>query len=146
MTALHTFHHIGAALTGSLPAKSAATLPAYATASCLLLDSRQSAQFLGISVRKFHAMRAELPQPVVLGARCVRWRMEELLAFVHGLQAANEPRMEPPQLRAGRQRRQLSGGDVAGLQGQGAEGLAEAGVGANPALPTNTAVHNDDTR
>lgn len=143
LTALHTFHHIGAALTGTLPSKNADTMPTYATAPSLLLDARQGAQLMGISLRKFHAMRPVLPQPVVLGSRCVRWRLEELMNYVHGLQTTPEPRQEPPQLRAGRERRQLSGADVAGLAGEGAEGVTEVGVGPSPALPS-TAAHEDE--
>jgi predicted DNA-binding transcriptional regulator AlpA len=69
-----------------------------------LLDARQGAALLGVSLRKFHALRPTLPLPVVLSSRVVRWRTAELHLFVESL-AADSDRGEPVQLAAARTRK-----------------------------------------
>lgn len=86
-----------------------------------LVDAKAGARLMSISVRKFHALRPELPPPVVLGARVVRWKTAELRRYVESLAAAHE-RTEPPQLAAAR----ISRRDVAAF-GARAEGSAAAG-------------------
>lgn len=128
MNELETFNQIGAALTGNLrQLQLAQALPP--APSSLLLTARQGADLLGVSLRMFHGMRALLPKPVVLGPRCVRWRREDLLQYVQTLQAATEPRPEPQQLRAGRDKRKGSGGQMAGCVGEPALTQAEPRVG-----------------
>lgn len=81
-----------------------------------LLDARQGAQLLCVSLRKFHALRPHLPEPVTLGGRVVRWRTAELRSYVAALAAA-ATRPEPPQLAAARVSKQAveepSGGNKA---------------------------------
>lgn len=143
MNELQTFNQIGAALTGTLRQLRQAQVPQPAP-SALLLTARQGADLLGVSLRMFHGMRSVMPKPVVLGPRCVRWRREDLLQFVLALQAASEPRQEPPQLRAGRDKRQGHGGSPGGLAGQAAPSQAGPGHGRTPAQP-NTGSHDDGT-
>jgi hypothetical protein len=54
---------------------------------------------LGVSLRKFHAMRTELPAPVVLGPRAVRWKAADLRRYVEDLVGVDH-RPEPRQLSA----------------------------------------------
>lgn len=71
----------------------------------LLLDARNAAAFLGVSLRTLYALRAsgELPPPVQLGERIVRYRRADLVAFTERLQApAAIP--EPAQLARGKRR------------------------------------------
>lgn len=118
MNELQTFTQIGAALTGTLRQLRQSQIP-QPDPSSLLLTARQGADLLGVSLRMFHGMRTVMPKPVVLGPRCVRWRREDLQQFVLALQAASEPRPEPPQLRAGRDKRQGHGGFTGGFGGAG---------------------------
>ena len=73
----------------------------------LLLSLKESAAFLGVSLRKLYELRAagRVPQPVRLADRTVKYRRADLLAFVAQLEPA-EPMPEPPQLAAGRRARQ----------------------------------------
>lgn len=67
----------------------------------LLLTAPQAAEWIGVSERFFHTMRAagQVPPPVVLGPRCLRWIRDELAAAVLALPRQDEPAPEPPQLR-----------------------------------------------
>ena len=76
-----------------------------------LLDARQGAALLGVSLRKFHALRPNLPLPVVLSSRVVRWRTAELHLFVESL-VADPDRGEPVQLADARTR--MRAGDKTG--------------------------------
>jgi predicted DNA-binding transcriptional regulator AlpA len=93
------------------------TVAAYATPAAsgqserLLLSAPEAASMLGMSVRRFHQLRQSLPQPVVLGARHVRWRRAELVAWVECLPANEQARPEPAQLQAGRAARKDRIGD-----------------------------------
>lgn len=64
----------------------------------LLLNAVEAALFLGISERKFHAMRGSegFPAPVYLGARSVRFRAADLERYVSNLPESN--RAEPAHL------------------------------------------------
>jgi predicted DNA-binding transcriptional regulator AlpA len=78
-----------------------------------LLDAKNGAAFLGISVRKFYQLRAQgaLPAPVRLGERTVRYRRSDLVTFVERLQVA-ESIPEPQQLAAGKAKRQAERAEV----------------------------------
>lgn len=89
-----------------------------------LVDARDAARMLSISLRAFHGMRSVLPKPVVLGVRAVRWKTSELRQFVEQL-AGTHLRPEPPQLAAGRQAKRA-------LQDQGGDHVA--GPNHRPAL------------
>jgi predicted DNA-binding transcriptional regulator AlpA len=92
-----------AALTGRRRApKPTASTPQIAPA---LLDAKAGASLLSVSLRKFHQLRDELPKPVRLSARVVRWRRSELLSYVENLAVAGERQDEPPQLAAGKARK-----------------------------------------
>jgi predicted DNA-binding transcriptional regulator AlpA len=63
----------------------------------VLLSAPRAAQLLEISERRFHELRREanFPEAVLLGARCVRWHREELVAYAKALPRATllpEPR------------------------------------------------------
>ena len=80
----------------------------------LLLTATEAASLLGMSVRQFHKLRPQLPAPVVLGPRHVRWRRADLCDWVVALDAESRTRPEPSQLRAGRVRKNSGiGGQVA---------------------------------
>lgn len=70
-----------------------------------LLDARESAQLLGVSLRSFRniAKRPECPQPRELGPRTYRWVRAELEAFAAALPVASG--QEPAALQAARARR-----------------------------------------
>ena len=55
-----------------------------------LLTADEVAHFLGVSLRKLWNMRRcqQLPPPLKLGARGVRWREEDIVAFVKNLAQA----------------------------------------------------------
>lgn len=131
-------------LTASFPFTSPA-VPARATSqpTPLLLSAPESAAMLGMSVRRFHQLRHSLPQPVVLGARHVRWRLADLVTWVESLSANTTARAEPPQLQAGRaarKRRAASASvdrpvDIQSPHGetQHARGMKQSAVPSNPA-------------
>ena len=100
-----THHQIAAALAGrfgnSLP-RQPVTLP-----DRLLLSATESAGLLGMSLRKFHQTRPELPDPVVIGARHVRWRRADLVAWVESLTGVAD-RSEPSQLVAGKTKKRVA--------------------------------------
>ena len=83
----------------------------------ILVDAPTAAAVLSISERAFHTLRkrSEFPSDatVVLGPRCVRFRLEALYAFARSL--ALSPKIEPRQpprrveVRRGRERRSESG-------------------------------------
>lgn len=70
------------------------------TAEKELLNFRESAALLGVSVRTFHALRAEawLPTPLELGPRLLRWRRAELLEALAKKAPRQAARAEPAQL------------------------------------------------
>jgi predicted DNA-binding transcriptional regulator AlpA len=65
----------------------------------ILVDAPTAAATLSISKRAFHSLRKRLDFPqnatVVLGPRCVRFRLEALHTFA--LSLASTPRREPEQ-------------------------------------------------
>jgi predicted DNA-binding transcriptional regulator AlpA len=69
-----------------------------------LLNFREAAALMGISVRSFHALRAEpwLPAPIVLSARLLRWRKQELLDALAAKAPRQTSRNEPRQLASAR--------------------------------------------
>lgn len=71
----------------------------------LLLSAQQSADFLGISLRKYYDLRAagKLPPPVYLSERIVRQRRSDLIAFVERLETSIAP--EPSNLVEGKRRK-----------------------------------------
>lgn len=80
----------------------------------LLLTATEAARLLGMSVRQFHKLRPQLPAPVVLGPRHVRWRRADMCDWVAALDAESSARPEPTQLRAGKVRKNPGvGGPVA---------------------------------
>ena len=92
-----------AAAARSLSLQLDSAAPAAPRAQAILLDARQAAVFLGVSLRTLYALRAagKLPMPVLLGERTVRYRRADLIAYVEGLQAsATLP--EPAQLVKGK--------------------------------------------
>jgi predicted DNA-binding transcriptional regulator AlpA len=68
----------------------------------ILLDARQTAAFLGISLRSLRdlAMTEGFPPARAPGARSTRWVRPELEAYAAALPAITKP--EPPQLTADR--------------------------------------------
>jgi predicted DNA-binding transcriptional regulator AlpA len=81
-----------------------------------LLNARQAAALLGVSLRTLHNRRRELPPAIILGPKCIRWRRADLVAWVAGLQPGDTERREPAQLIAARARRHAAG-DPAGEPG-----------------------------
>lgn len=69
-----------------------------------LLADEQAAEYLSVSVRKFHELRSEswMPRPVVLGPRLLRWARAELDAAIAGMPRQQEASAEPAQLRRGK--------------------------------------------
>jgi predicted DNA-binding transcriptional regulator AlpA len=67
-----------------------------------LLTDDQSAALLGVSVRKFHALRGEPWWPVkavALGPRLLRWPAAELLQAIAAMPRQETTGSEPAQLR-----------------------------------------------
>jgi hypothetical protein len=83
----------------------------------LLVDARTAAAALSVSERTFHSLRkrSDFPQgaTVVLGSRCVRFRLDALHAFVRSLSAA--PLTEPEQLQQSRKGRSGKRADQDGM-------------------------------
>jgi hypothetical protein len=77
------------------------------TSEPILVDARSAAATLSISERAFHSLRKRPDFPknatVVIGPRCIRFRVETLHAFV--LSLVKEPQGEPIQLRRSRKPR-----------------------------------------
>jgi hypothetical protein len=77
------------------------------TSEPILVDARSAAATLSISERAFHVLRKRPDFPknatVVIGPRCIRFRVETLHAFV--LSLVKEPQGEPIQLRRSREPR-----------------------------------------
>lgn len=65
-----------------------------------LLNFKQAAALLGVSVRTFHALRAEawFPAALELGPRLLRWRRSELLEALTDKAPRQVARPEPQQL------------------------------------------------
>jgi predicted DNA-binding transcriptional regulator AlpA len=74
-----------------------------------LVDAPTAAALLAISERAFHSLRKRSDFPkdatIILGPRCVRFRLDAVLAFAMSL-VSPTPRSEPSQLR--RRREELS--------------------------------------
>lgn len=108
MTAPTKFERVGRGQTASNDAPSggqARPVPApSAFIAPILLDDAQSAAALGMSVRKFHELRAEpwMPRPVVLGPRMLRWARTELEAAVVSMPRQETAANEPAHLRRGK--------------------------------------------
>ena len=96
-----------------------------------LLTARQAAQLLGISIRSLHNNRSNLPSAITLSPKLVRWRKADLLEFIAGLHPNDEPRNEPGQLRAARQRR------LAGKSASDASATKSGQVGQAGQVPTS---------
>jgi predicted DNA-binding transcriptional regulator AlpA len=99
-----------------------------------LINAKDAAQMLGVSVRKFHSMRADLPAPVLLGPRAVRWKTAELRKFVDELVEAGA-RSEPPQLAAARDKEakvELIGASAVECEARGSAIEHHCGVGRSP--------------
>lgn len=69
-----------------------------------LLNFREAAALLGVSVRSFHALRAEswFPPPLELGPRLLRWRRAELVQALAEKAPRQLFRAEPEQLASAR--------------------------------------------
>lgn len=89
----------------------------------LLLDINEVAAALGIGRRTAYALRArgDFPKPATLGARVVKYRTADVLAFVDSLATDTVPTPEPERLKAGRDRRRGSTGGSAGRLRGGSE-------------------------
>lgn len=137
--------HCTAMTTNKLPGKLTAHLesafqatqprPKPVSVEPALLDARRAAALLSVSLRKFHSLRPQLPAPVVLGSRVVRWKTAALREYVELMEIAG-PRTEPPQLAASRvERRHADGPNGATLgdsNGYGPESAARRGPGKRP--------------
>lgn len=78
-----------------------------------LLTDKEAAELYGISVRKFHELRANepwMPAPVTLGPRCLRWSRDELLGAISEMRRQRLPAAEPAQLLKGRKERAAKAG------------------------------------
>jgi predicted DNA-binding transcriptional regulator AlpA len=89
--------------TSSEEASSATRAPSLSNSASMapiLLTDEQSAQFLGISRRKFHELREQpfMPRAVVLGPRLVRWSRVELEQALSTMPRLEQPSTEPSQL------------------------------------------------
>jgi predicted DNA-binding transcriptional regulator AlpA len=95
----------------------------------LLLTALQSASLLGMSERRFHQLRPQLPAPVVLGVRHVRWKRSSLVAWVNSLESEGAQRPEPTQLRGSDKRRKKigSGGYLGETGSPSTESRADVG-------------------
>lgn len=76
----------------------------------VLLTDAESAAFLNVGLRTFHALRDEpwMPRAVALGPRLLRWPRTELEAAVQSM-PRQESRSEPAALRRTRIERMKSG-------------------------------------
>jgi predicted DNA-binding transcriptional regulator AlpA len=74
------------------------------TAEKELLNFRESAALLGVSIRTFHALRAEawMPAPLALGERLLRWRRAELIEALAERAPRQVARAKPQQLASAR--------------------------------------------
>lgn len=70
----------------------------------LLVTAVEAAQMLSVGERTFHEMRRAdgFPQPVLLGARCTRWKVADIETYVASL-APTGARPEPAHLRTHRE-------------------------------------------
>lgn len=70
----------------------------------VLLTDDQAAACLGVSVRKFHELRAEpwMVKPVMLGPRLLRWPRAELEQAIAAMPRQAQPQGEPARLRRGK--------------------------------------------
>jgi predicted DNA-binding transcriptional regulator AlpA len=88
--------HLGGCEALLLPAVQHCTLrhrmdqPATSSPKVRLLKAIDVATSLGISQRQLWRLRAtgELPAPVRVGRRCIRWRVEDITRFIDRLKAA----------------------------------------------------------
>ena len=81
----------------------------------LLLDINEVAAALGVGRRTAYTLRArsDFPRPIMLAARCVRYRASDVQVFVERL-ASDPPASEPERLKVGKARRRGSTGGLAG--------------------------------
>lgn len=78
-----------------------------------LLTDEQSADFLGVSQRKFHELRAEpwwTVKPVVLGPRLLRWPAAELVEAIAAMPRQETKGSEPAALARAKINRMKAGG------------------------------------
>jgi predicted DNA-binding transcriptional regulator AlpA len=82
----------------------------------LLLDINEVAEALRVGRRTAYLLRnrPDFPRPVTLASRIVRYRRREVEAFVERLTADPESTPEPARLKAGKARKQASGGRTGG--------------------------------
>jgi predicted DNA-binding transcriptional regulator AlpA len=92
-------------------AKPQAARPAEKPITSPLLNAAQAAALLGVSSRKFHALRDEawFPQPVVLGARVRRYIRDELIEAATSRAPRAAKAAEPEPLRRQREERAAKG-------------------------------------
>lgn len=78
-------------------------------ATKLLASAVESAEIIDVSERKFHDLRKnpDFPKPVTLGPRCLRWRVEDLQAWVGALPDA-ETQAVPERLLDGKKAKRAS--------------------------------------
>lgn len=146
--AAETCHQIHAALTGCAqsvatraPVTQAPAVPAAPTEP-LLLQMDGAAALLGMSRRQFIRMRPNLPAPVVLGPRHVRWRRVDLAKWVAELEGVDE-HQEPAQLKSSRIARKGTPGALVADRGspaQNSNGTRSSRQNLAPSNPGNTAV------
>lgn len=74
----------------------------------LLLSAKIASSMVGVSLRMFHELRRRdgFPKPVVLGPRAVRWKRQEIEAWVTSLTTVAAGRPQPEQLLRGKRMRQ----------------------------------------
>lgn len=140
--------------TATIPAfpapNSNASGPRRPTVDKLLLSADEGAALIGVSVRSFHMLRNRpgFPAPVVLGPRYVRWKANDIRAWVEALATSAEKSPEPAQLarpEARQKRREkLAARHAAGVQRGSARGAGyppttirkdSSGVGRSEAPP-----------
>lgn len=106
--------HIYSATTGHLSGSTTVSRSTASPSNNLLLDAREAAALMGISVRLFHKIRPTLPAPVVLSQRAVRFRRSDLEAHIAALQADSSARPEPEQLMRGKAAKRGATGGLSG--------------------------------
>ncbi len=79
-------------------------MPEHHEIPTLLAKAELGAKIIDVSERKFHELRhtPDFPKPVLLSPRCVRWRIDDLVAYVNKLQTV-AALSEPAQLRHARE-------------------------------------------
>lgn len=93
---------------GVKPLPTIPTLPVWATVEPALVPAAGGARILGVSLRTFHKLRPQLPAPVELGPRCLRWRVAELRQWIAERAAIATARPEPERLAKARRGRPVA--------------------------------------